>query len=137
MRTNQPSQPLLPSKTIRYLLIIFGTISLVLGIVGIVIPLLPTTPFLLLAAACYARSSEKFYTWLLTNRWFGNYLKNYYEGKGIPLQAKILTITILWTTIILSILILNIYWITFILLLIAVIITIHITLIKTYKKKDN
>ena len=137
MSTNQPNQPLPQSKTVRYLLILFGTISLVLGIVGIVIPLLPTTPFLLLAAACYARSSEKFYTWLLTNRWFGNYLKNYYEGKGISFTAKILTITILWVTIIISIILINLYWITILLLLIATLITIHITLIKTYKIKKN
>ncbi len=133
MSTRQPKQTLLQSKIIRYLLILCGTISLALGIIGIVIPLLPTTPFLLLAAVCYARSSEKFYTWLLTNRWFGNYLKNYYEGKGIPIQAKILTITTLWITIIISIILISISWITLILLLIAVLVTIHIILIKTKK----
>ena len=133
MSTRQPKQTLLQSKIIRYLLILCGTISLALGIIGIVIPLLPTTPFLLLAAVCYARSSEKFYTWLLTNRWFGNYLKNYYEGKGIPIQAKILIITTLWITIIISIILINISWITLILLLIAVLVTIHIILIKTKK----
>ena len=63
------------------------------------VPVLPTTPFLLLAAICYARSSERFYHWLLNNRWFGEYLKNYREGRGIPLREKTLTVLALWLTI--------------------------------------
>ena len=61
------------SKLIRPILIILGTIFLAIGIIGILIPLLPTTPFLLLAAACYARGSNRFYNWLLCNKFFGNY----------------------------------------------------------------
>ena len=68
-----------------------GTFFVGLGIIGIFLPLLPTTPFLLLAAACYARSSKRFYNWLLNNKWFGNYIKNYRERKGIPLQIKIIS----------------------------------------------
>ena len=63
------------------------------------VPLLPTIPFLLLAAACYARSSERFYHWLLNNRWFGSYIRNYREGKGVPLKVKIFTIALLWIVI--------------------------------------
>jgi hypothetical protein len=73
-------------------LIIAGTSFAGLGILGIFLPLLPTTPFLLLAAACYARSSERFYNWLLNNRWFGHYIRNYLEGKGVPLRVKVLSI---------------------------------------------
>ncbi len=78
---------------------IAGTVCLVIGCVGIILPLLPTTPFLLLAAACYARSSERWYNWLLTNRWFGEYIKNWHEGKGIPMKTKILSIAFLVLTI--------------------------------------
>jgi uncharacterized membrane protein YbaN (DUF454 family) len=69
---------------IRILLVIAGTLFVGLGIIGIFIPVLPTTPFLLLAAACYARSSRKFHEWLLNNRWFGDYIRNYLQGKGFP-----------------------------------------------------
>ncbi len=83
----------------RWALIATGTFFVGLGIFGIFLPLLPTTPFLLLAAACYARSSKRFYNWLLNNKWFGNYIKNYRERKGIPLKIKILSISFLWIAI--------------------------------------
>jgi len=85
-------------------LVLAGTIFVGLGTLGIFLPVLPTTPFLLLAAACYARSSEKFYRWLLTHRWFGKYIRPYREGKGIPLKAKTLSISFIWLTILFSIL---------------------------------
>ena len=68
---------------IKIILISVGSLSVLLGILGIFLPLLPTTPFLLLAALCYSRSSERFYQWLVTNRWFGEYIRNYREGRGI------------------------------------------------------
>jgi uncharacterized membrane protein YbaN (DUF454 family) len=84
------------------LLIAAGFLFVGLGIVGIVVPLLPTTPFLLLAAACFARSSERFYRWLLGNRWFGAYVRDYREGRGIPARVKIFTVALLWLVVILS-----------------------------------
>ena len=89
-------------KLVRILLLIVGTICLALGTIGIFLPILPTTPFLLVAAACYLRSSERMHKWLLNNRWFGKYIRNYQEGKGIPMKTKILAITILWATILFS-----------------------------------
>ena len=83
----------------KSILVICGNLAVVLGIAGIFLPLLPTTPFLLLAAACYVRSSERLYQWLTTNRWTGSYLQTYQKGKGIPRRAKILTIAILWGTV--------------------------------------
>lgn len=80
----------------KVLLIIAGSISLGLGILGIVLPLLPTTPLLLLAAACYVRSSENLYHWLITNKYFGSYIRDYRAGKGIPLKAKVAGVTMLW-----------------------------------------
>jgi len=80
------------------LLKIAGTLSLVIGGVGIILPLLPTTPFLLLAAVCYARSSERWYRWLLYNRWFGSYIRNWHEGRGIPMKTKTLLILFLILT---------------------------------------
>jgi uncharacterized membrane protein YbaN (DUF454 family) len=83
----------------RKLLIGAGTLSTGLGIIGIFVPILPTTPFLLLAAACYMRSSERFYRWLIGNRIFGAYVRNYIEGRGMPIRIKVLTILVLWLTI--------------------------------------
>ncbi|MGB9914098.1 MAG: YbaN family protein [Candidatus Bathyarchaeales archaeon] len=76
-----------------------GTVCVALGAVGTVLPLLPTTPFLLAAAACYCKSSERAYRWLLTNKWFGEYIRNYKEGKGIPKKTKITALSLLWATI--------------------------------------
>jgi len=84
---------------LRALLIAVGTFSVICGIIGIVLPLVPTTPFLLLAAACYARSSERCYQWLLNHRWFGEYIYNYRSGNGIPLKAKVMMIAFIWLTI--------------------------------------
>lgn len=81
------------------LLIACGTLCVLLAVFGIVLPLLPTTPFLLLAAFCYARSSQRFYDRLMGNRWFGAYLRNYREGRGIPLRQKLSSLALLWLTI--------------------------------------
>jgi uncharacterized membrane protein YbaN (DUF454 family) len=89
-------------KIFRTSLFIAGTFSLVLGAVGVFLPILPTTPFLLLSAACYLRSSERMHKWLLNNRWFGNYIRNYQEGKGIPLKTKVLAMIVLWGAILYS-----------------------------------
>ena len=82
----------------KYLLIILGSISLVLGVIGIFLPLLPTTPFLLLAAALYVRSSEELYNWLINQKYLGTYIRNFREHKAIPLHAKIISVTLVWIT---------------------------------------
>ena len=106
-----------------------------LGIIGIFLPLLPTTPFLLLAAACYARGSKKFYSWLLNNRWFGNYIKNYREGKGIPLKIKVLSISLLWATIGYStVFVVDILLVRVALVLIAIGVTAHVLSIRTLQQ---
>jgi uncharacterized membrane protein YbaN (DUF454 family) len=123
-------------KLVKALLLVAGTFSLVLGTIGIFLPILPTTPFLLVSAACYLRSSQRMHKWLLGNRWFGEYIKNYQEGRGIPLKTKILAISVLWVAIIYSaffaldeILIAQIA-----LLLIAVGVSVHLIRVPTLKK---
>lgn len=83
------------NQVVKMLLIIFGTICVALGALGVFLPLLPTTPFLLLAVACYAKSSQRLHDWLLNNRWFGEYLKNWREGRGLSLKTKTLSLTLL------------------------------------------
>lgn len=89
---------LVRSHWVRRLLILAGTISLALGILGIFLPILPTTPFLLLAAACYARASVTFYNWLMNNRFFGKYIRDWRIHKAIPLRAKIVAISLIIIT---------------------------------------
>jgi uncharacterized membrane protein YbaN (DUF454 family) len=113
-------------------LILVGHFSAALGILGIFIPLLPTTPFLLLAAACYARSSERFYIWLINNRWLGNYIKNYREKKIIPLKVKVLSLSLLWIIIGFSIFfVVNIFLLRVILILIVIGVSIHVLSFRT------
>jgi uncharacterized protein len=121
-------------KLKKSILIVCGTVSVGLGTIGIFIPLLPTTVFYLLAAYCYARSSQKFYNWLITNRWFGEYIRNYREGRGIPLKQKIFSISLLWLTIGYSVwFVVSLWWVRLILLAIAIGVTIHLMMLKTFK----
>lgn len=94
-----PTSKLKKQRVIRVLLMVAGTVCLCLGAVGIFLPILPTTPFLLLAAACYMRSSERLHKWLINNRWFGEYIKNYQNGRGIPKKTKIVALTFMWIAI--------------------------------------
>ena len=115
----------------RRLLLAAGTLCAGLGIIGMFVPILPTTPFLLLAAACYMRSSERFYRWLTNNRVFGAYVRNYLEGRGMPIRIKLVTILLLWLAIGLSITFaVESLVIRIILISIAVGVTVHIALIR-------
>ena len=82
----------------KYICLAVGVIAVVLGVIGIFLPMWPTTPFLLLAAACFVRSSERLYTWLIEHRHLGCYVRDYMSGKGIPLRAKQVSLTLMWVT---------------------------------------
>lgn len=82
----------------RYLLMVLGSVALALGVAGIFLPLLPTTPFLLLAAALYFRSSPQLYEWLLSHKHLGPYIRNFRENKAIPLRVKIVSVSLVWVT---------------------------------------
>jgi uncharacterized membrane protein YbaN (DUF454 family) len=119
----------------RSLFVTLGTIFLVVGVVGIFVPILPTTPFLLLAASFYARGSEKFHNWLLNNRILGAYIRQYVDGKGMPLRVKLFTILLLWIAISFTIVfVVDELLVRIILILVAIGVSSHIALIKGYKK---
>ena len=118
----------------KYLLIILGSISLALGVIGIFLPLLPTTPLLLLAAALYVRSSEKLYLWLINQKHLGSYIRNFREQKAIPLRAKIVSVSMVWITLTYcAISISEQIWIKAMFILLAIGISVHILSYKTLK----
>ncbi|NLD72846.1 MAG: DUF454 domain-containing protein [Chloroflexi bacterium] len=118
----------------RYALVVAGTLCVVLGAVGVVLPVLPTTPFLLLAAALYARSSPRFYHWLLDTRLLGEYIRNYRSRRGIPLRTKVLVLGFLWATIGYSAwMVVAQGWVRLVLLAIAVGVTVHLAAFPTYR----
>ena len=111
----------------KIFLISAGCISLTTGIIGIFLPILPTTPFLLLSAACFIRSSKNLYLWLINHKILGIYIKNYIEYKAITKKSKIISISLLWFCIINSALFfVKSLWIKIILFIIAICVTIHI-----------
>lgn len=126
-------------KLVRALFFIAGTVSLAIGTIGIVLPIVPTTPLLLLALACYCRSSKRMTKWVLTNKYFGSYIRRYKEGKGIPIKTKIIAIATLWITISYSaFFIVNIWWIVqLILFAIATAVSIHIIRLPTYRETKH
>jgi len=110
---------------------IIGTISLCLGLIGIFIPILPTTPFLLLSATLYAKSSDKLYQWLMSNPRLGPYIKNFRENRTLPLRVKIISVSTLWCTILLSVYLVEMLFVRLLLLFVAVAVTMHILHYKT------
>ena len=80
---------------LRFLWVGLGCLFVGLGAIGAVVPGMPTTVFLVLAAACFIRSSQRLYDWLISNKTFGPYLKDYREGKGIPRRAKVLALSMI------------------------------------------
>ena len=93
------------SKFSRIIWFMLGFTVMCIGLVGIVVPGLPTTPLMILAAACFAKSSQKFYDWIINNKMFGHHVKNYREGKGIPKKSKPIILGTMWTFVLFAVLI--------------------------------
>jgi len=115
----------------KYLLIAAGTISLSIGVIGIFIPLLPTTPLLLLSSYCYLKSSNRLYEKLINHKILGSYLHNYMKHKAIDKKTKIIAITTLWISLGISILIAPLLFVKVLLGLIGLGVTLHLLSLKT------
>jgi len=87
------------NRLVRTLYVGLGFLCVGAGVLGMVLPLVPTTPLLLLAAFFFARSSDRFYNWLLANRWFGRIIRDYRDGRGLTMRDKVVTIAVLWLTV--------------------------------------
>ena len=119
----------------KILYITIGIICIVLGAIGIVTPILPTTPFLLLATYLFAKSSPKMHELLLKNKVFGKYLSNYFEGKPIPLKQKIYSILFLWLGLGSTFYFADLpRWVFILLIFIGVAVTMHIATLGKFKR---
>lgn len=121
------------SRIARWLYISAGSLLVAIGVVGIFVPLLPTTIFFILAAACYGKSSPGAYRWLHTNRYFGKYLRNYRERHGATVGTKVTSIGSLWFGIGAAAFFIHTPWIALILLAIAVGVSIHLLTLTTIR----
>jgi hypothetical protein len=119
------------NPAIRYALLAIGWLSVVLGVIGIFLPVLPTTPFLLLAAACFMRSSKRFYLWLINHRRLGPWIVDYLDGQGIPLKGKVYAISLMWLSISLSCYLVPLFWARAFMLTSAVLVSLYILRQKT------
>jgi hypothetical protein len=115
----------------RLLLILAGLISLFLGMAGIVLPLLPATPLVLLASVCFSASSRRLSDWLQRNRVFGPFIENYRTGRGISRFHKVAAVAYLWFGLVISAFIARTTWVYAVLAVVGVCVTIHLLLIKT------
>ena len=122
----------------KYILAFLGTVSLMLGVLGIFLPVLPTTPFLLLAAALYLRSSRRLYNWLLSHKHLGPYIKNFYEKRAIPLRVKIVSVSLLWITLLYcAFFVASAWWMSILFIAIAAGVTVHILGYKTLRPSQK
>ncbi len=111
----------------KKLLILWGSLSLFLGLLGIALPLLPTTPFLLLSATCYFRGSDKLYCWLMAHPTLGPYIQNFREEKAISIRVKVISVSLVWITLLYCIFfVVSLLWLKLLLLLLAIAISWHI-----------
>jgi uncharacterized membrane protein YbaN (DUF454 family) len=115
----------------KVLLISVGVFAIALALIGIVVPLLPTTPLLLLAAACFVRSSDRLYNQLIGNRWFGRDIQGYLEHRTVPRRSRILALVMLWGTMTLAVTQVGSWWLRGVLVFIAILVTAHLLRLKS------
>lgn len=140
MLKNNPGQTKkhVKSDLLRWILICCGWVSIVAGVVGLFLPLVPTVPFLLLAAASFARSSERFHSWLVEHNHLGPLIRDYLNGGGIPLRVKTMALGMVWVSFPASaFLFAEVVWLKVILLTIAAGITLYLLALPTAPPADK
>ena len=121
----------------KLILIALGCIFLALAVLGVFLPLLPTTPFLLLASACFARSSERLHQWLRNHGALGRYLTDFEDGRGIPLRGKVLALGLMWPSMVYSMYRVPYIGLKVMLFLIACGVTIYLLRLPTTPRPDT
>lgn len=115
-------------------LLILGFTFLILGTIGIVLPVLPTTPFMLLAAGCFSGSNKKMENWIKKNKYFGIYIENYQKGTGVPKKIKIKSIIYLWLSLSICFFFIKNIWVIIMIFIIGSIVTVYLM---SLKKKEE
>jgi len=121
----------------RALLVIAGVLSLIVGVIGAFVPLLPTVPLVLLAAFCFARSSERMHQWMIHHRYFGSIIENFEAGKGIPKKVKYRTIGILWVSMSISCWMVAKLWLCVMLVTIGIGVSIYLLRLPEYNNQQH
>ena len=135
--TTRQHKPKSINPALRWTLLVSGVIATALGVLGVFLPVLPTVPFLLLALACFARSSEDFYLWLLDHAHLGPIVRPYIDGRGMSRASKAKAIALVWASISLSVFFLvEITWIRWLLLLIACGVTLYLMYLPSLELDD-
>ena len=125
------------NPALRWTLLVSGFLATALGVLGIFLPVLPTVPFLLLALACFARSSERFYNWLLDHAHFGPIIRPYINGQGMTRASKVKAIALVWASISLSAFYLvELDWVRWLLILISCGVTLYLLKLPSIEVED-
>jgi uncharacterized membrane protein YbaN (DUF454 family) len=136
-----PSDDLPPKSlnpVLRWALLTAGILAVGFGVLGIFLPVLPTVPLLLLALACFARSSDSFYRWLINHTHLGPLIRPYLQGQGMPRTSKRNAIVLLWISIAISVLFLiEVPWLNGLLLIIALGVTWYLWRLPTASVDDK
>ena len=118
----------------KWLLTAAGTLAFGVGLLGVFIPLLPTTRILLLAAGCWMRSSERLHDWLLHHAWFGDYVRNYVEHRAVHPRARAVPLVLLWVVIgATAFLAVGSWWVRTLLGMVALGVTLHLLQLKSLR----
>ncbi|HRP02174.1 MAG TPA: YbaN family protein [Candidatus Kapabacteria bacterium] len=131
-----PEIKLVDSRLKRAIYLILGFVFVSLGIIGAFLPIMPTTIFLILATWFFMRSSEKYYIWLTSNKYFGKLIKNYYTFRGIEAKARTKSLIILWITLLVPMIFLKIWWATLISICVGIGVTWHLFALKTLTENE-
>lgn len=117
----------------KTILFITGWLAVIVGAVALLLPVIPTTPFLLLAAVCFSYSSPRVYRWLCKLPYFGHYIQNYQTKRGVPLKSKIIILAFMWVGLSVSAILIGKLWLAIVLWTVAMAVTVHIFWLKTAK----
>lgn len=118
----------------RIIFIILGCIVTGLGIIGIVLPLLPTTPLLLLAAYFFIRSSKRLYKWLIHHKTLGPYIYNYLERRAVTKNTKIIALSSMWLSLIVTMIFMDKEWVRYVIILVGIGVSLYILSLTTVEK---
>lgn len=120
----------------KYAFLVLGTLSLGIGMIGVVIPILPTTPFLLIASFLYLRSSKRMHNWLINHKVFGSYIYCYMTYRAISARSKTGILIFLWATLAGSVTVIQQIYIEVLLVIVGLAVTTHILLLKTFSAEE-